>query len=94
MLKRFTKRFGRAVSGKYAVSPLKKKKGKQQGSADGADGDGDGATDSALPGYDRRGNKLRGNKQPRTGTTPPLVIKYSASSIPILQLGLSSNTLS
>ncbi|WP_345057861.1 hypothetical protein [Arthrobacter methylotrophus] len=27
------------------------------------------------------------------GTTPPLVIKYSASSIPILQLGLSSNTL-
>jgi multidrug efflux pump subunit AcrB len=28
------------------------------------------------------------------GTTPPLVIKYSASSIPILQLGLSSNTLS
>lgn len=28
------------------------------------------------------------------GTTPPLIIKYSASSIPILQLGLSSNTLS
>ncbi|MGC5833327.1 efflux RND transporter permease subunit [Ralstonia pseudosolanacearum] len=28
------------------------------------------------------------------GITPPLVIKYSASSIPILQLGLSSNTLS
>ncbi|MEF9387951.1 efflux RND transporter permease subunit [Ralstonia solanacearum species complex bacterium KE056] len=28
------------------------------------------------------------------GITPPLVIKYSASSIPILQLGLSSTTLS
>jgi CzcA family heavy metal efflux pump len=27
------------------------------------------------------------------GTTPPLVIQYSASSIPILQLGLSSNTM-
>jgi multidrug efflux pump subunit AcrB len=28
------------------------------------------------------------------GTTPPLVIKYSASSVPIIQLGLSSDTLS
>ena len=28
------------------------------------------------------------------GTTPPLIIRYSASSVPILQLGLSSNTLS
>lgn len=28
------------------------------------------------------------------GTTPPLIIKYSASSVPILQLGLSSKTLS
>jgi CzcA family heavy metal efflux pump len=27
------------------------------------------------------------------GTTPPLVIQYSASSVPILQLGLSSSTL-
>jgi CzcA family heavy metal efflux pump len=27
------------------------------------------------------------------GTTPPLVIQYSASSVPILQLGLSSHTL-
>jgi multidrug efflux pump subunit AcrB len=27
------------------------------------------------------------------GITPPLVIKYSASSIPVIQLGLSSNTL-
>jgi CzcA family heavy metal efflux pump len=27
------------------------------------------------------------------GTTPPLIIQYSASSVPILQLGLSSNTL-
>ena len=27
------------------------------------------------------------------GTTPPLVIQYSASSVPILQLGLSSDTL-
>jgi len=29
-----------------------------------------------------------------TGTTPPLIIRYSASSVPILQLGLSSKTLS
>jgi len=29
-----------------------------------------------------------------TGTTPPLVIAYTASSVPILQLGLSSSTLS
>jgi multidrug efflux pump subunit AcrB len=28
------------------------------------------------------------------GTTPPLIIRYSASSVPILQLGLSSKTLS
>jgi multidrug efflux pump subunit AcrB len=28
------------------------------------------------------------------GTTPPLIIQYSASSVPILQLGLSSKTLS
>jgi len=28
------------------------------------------------------------------GTTPPLIIRYSASSVPILQLGLSSATLS
>ncbi len=27
------------------------------------------------------------------GTTPPLIIQYSASSVPILQLGLSSKTL-
>ena len=27
------------------------------------------------------------------GTTPPLIITYSASSIPIVQLGLSSKTL-
>src|SRR6476661_1315249 len=27
------------------------------------------------------------------GTTPPLIIQYSASSVPILQLGLSSSTL-
>jgi len=27
------------------------------------------------------------------GTTPPLIIQYSASTVPILQLGLSSNTL-
>jgi multidrug efflux pump subunit AcrB len=27
------------------------------------------------------------------GTTPPLIIQYSASSVPILQLGLSSDTL-
>ncbi len=27
------------------------------------------------------------------GTTPPLIIKYSASSIPVIQLGLSSPTL-
>ena len=27
------------------------------------------------------------------GITPPLVIKYSASSIPVVQLGLSSSTL-
>ena len=27
------------------------------------------------------------------GTTPPLVIQYSASSVPILQLGLSSKTM-
>src|SRR5436853_7532084 len=27
------------------------------------------------------------------GATPPLIIQYSASSVPILQLGLSSNTL-
>jgi len=27
------------------------------------------------------------------GITPPLIIKYSASSIPVIQLGLSSNTL-
>ncbi len=29
-----------------------------------------------------------------TGTTPPLVIRYSASNVPILQLGLGSKTLS
>jgi multidrug efflux pump subunit AcrB len=29
-----------------------------------------------------------------TGTTPPLIIRYSASSVPILQLGLSSPSLS
>lgn len=29
-----------------------------------------------------------------TGTTPPLIIRYSASSVPILQLGLESKTLS
>jgi multidrug efflux pump subunit AcrB len=28
------------------------------------------------------------------GTTPPLIMQYSASSVPILQLGLSSQTLS
>ncbi len=28
------------------------------------------------------------------GITPPLIIKYSASSIPVIQLGLSSPTLS
>ncbi|MBV8658026.1 MAG: efflux RND transporter permease subunit, partial [Burkholderiales bacterium] len=33
-------------------------------------------------------------RQMPAGQTPPLVIKYSASSIPILQLGLSSPTLS
>jgi multidrug efflux pump subunit AcrB len=33
-------------------------------------------------------------KQAPPGTTPPLVIAYSASSVPILQLGLSSATLS
>ncbi|MBV8656257.1 MAG: efflux RND transporter permease subunit [Burkholderiales bacterium] len=33
-------------------------------------------------------------RQMPPGQTPPLVIKYSASSIPILQLGLSSPTLS
>ena len=27
------------------------------------------------------------------GITPPLIIKYSASSIPVIQLGLSSQTL-
>src|SRR5713101_3653443 len=27
------------------------------------------------------------------GTTPPLIIPYSASNVPILQLGLSSSTL-
>ena len=32
-------------------------------------------------------------RQLPAGTTPPLVIQYSASSIPILQLGLSSNTM-
>ena len=29
-----------------------------------------------------------------TGTTPPLIIRYSASNVPILQLGLGSKTLS
>jgi multidrug efflux pump subunit AcrB len=33
-------------------------------------------------------------KQLPAGTTPPLIITYSASSVPILQLGLSSSTLS
>jgi len=33
-------------------------------------------------------------KQLPTGITPPLVISYSASSIPVIQLGLSSPTLS
>src|SRR5436305_8630910 len=32
-------------------------------------------------------------RQLPAGTTPPLVIQYSASSVPILQLGLSSNTM-
>ena len=32
-------------------------------------------------------------RQLPAGTTPPLVIQYSASSVPILQLGLSSKTL-
>jgi len=32
-------------------------------------------------------------RQLPTGTTPPLVIQYSASSVPILQIGLSSKTL-
>ena len=32
-------------------------------------------------------------KQLPTGTTPPLIITYNASSVPILQLGLSSPTL-
>jgi CzcA family heavy metal efflux pump len=35
-----------------------------------------------------------GIRQMPPGTTPPLVIAYSASSVPILQLGLSSPTLS
>src|SRR5215475_6138470 len=29
-----------------------------------------------------------------SGTTPPLVIQYSASTVPILQIGINSNTLS
>jgi multidrug efflux pump subunit AcrB len=33
-------------------------------------------------------------RQAPPGTTPPLVIAYNASSVPILQLGLSSDTLS
>jgi multidrug efflux pump subunit AcrB len=33
-------------------------------------------------------------KQSPPGTTPPLVIAYNASSVPILQLGMSSTTLS
>ncbi|AOL06779.1 MULTISPECIES: efflux RND transporter permease subunit [Burkholderia] len=33
-------------------------------------------------------------RQMPQGATPPLVITYSASSIPVIQLGLSSNTLS
>ena len=33
-------------------------------------------------------------RQLPTGTTPPLVISYNASTVPILQLALSSNTLS
>ncbi len=33
-------------------------------------------------------------RQSPPGTTPPLVIAYNASSVPILQLGLSSDTLS
>ncbi len=32
-------------------------------------------------------------KQLPAGTTPPLIIEYSASSVPIIQLGLSSKTL-
>ncbi|WP_163069298.1 efflux RND transporter permease subunit, partial [Acinetobacter baumannii] len=33
-------------------------------------------------------------RQMPQGATPPLVITYSASSIPVIQLGLSSKTLS
>jgi len=33
-------------------------------------------------------------RQMPPGTTPPLVIKYTASSVPVVQLGLSSKTLS
>ena len=33
-------------------------------------------------------------KQLPAGTTPPLILQYSASSVPILQLSLSSKTLS
>lgn len=33
-------------------------------------------------------------RQMPPGATPPLVISYSASSIPVIQLGLSSNTMS
>jgi multidrug efflux pump subunit AcrB len=33
-------------------------------------------------------------RQMPPGITPPLIIKYSASSIPVIQLGLSSNTMS
>ena len=33
-------------------------------------------------------------RQMPPGTTPPLIIQYSASSIPVIQLGLSSKTLS
>jgi len=33
-------------------------------------------------------------KQLPPGTTPPLIIQYSASSIPVIQLGLSSKTMS
>lgn len=33
-------------------------------------------------------------RQMPPGTTPPLVISYSASSIPVMQLGLSSSSLS
>ncbi|GBG13998.1 RND transporter [Novimethylophilus kurashikiensis] len=33
-------------------------------------------------------------RQMPPGITPPLIIKYTASSIPIIQLGLSSNTMS